>query len=359
MFIEGHCLVAQLSNALAGRGAGAAVKFVDEAKLLDHRVLKRGDRPGKTRLCRLARFAQPGRYAFGLARHGASTFAQCAEGFLLDGANLLAIGLRLGTQCGEPFRNEAFDPRELALEASKRRADIVTEPGNPGLALGPCNIEPRKSARQPCELVFGGPARAADLVGNIAGRVGDHRQIVAQPVHVAERGFTGGGNGFDLGTVIGNQCLKLGRIGRKPFGGNPAERLEIAGLGGEKLPGEAEFAVHDFQAFLQGGALAVHQRGGRGKAVRLGTRGTHGEQPHDTDQCHWQGPRRDPLGPLRRACASLHRGQLCPDEKPGPAGDGQQCHCRRRAAEMRACLRLVSFRSFVFGKPVFTEIERV
>ena len=55
-----------------------------------------------------------------------------------------------------------------------------------------------ETLRELFELLFGLTSCRPDLVGDIARRIGDDRQIVAQPVHVAKRGFAGRPDAVDL-----------------------------------------------------------------------------------------------------------------------------------------------------------------
>ena len=123
--------------------------------------------------------------------------------------------MRFGTglQSRKTFRHHRFDPGEGGLEFVQRRADLGPEPGDLHLAGAADFGEAVEAVGQAGKLPLGDAACAADLVGNIARRVGDHRQIVAQPVHVAKRRFAGGADRLDLGAIAGDEVLEFAGMG--------------------------------------------------------------------------------------------------------------------------------------------------
>ena len=88
------------------------------------------------------------------------------------------------------------------------------------------------------------PASRPDLVGNIAGGIGDNRKIVPQAAHIVECGRAHLRNRFDLIAILSHKRLEAVCIFREPFAGAPTERFQFARLSGEKFARKAQLAVH-------------------------------------------------------------------------------------------------------------------
>ncbi len=209
---------------------------------------------------------------FGGGRCLVRPFPQRRKCLTFKGDKPRLVSLNFGLQSAEALGHHSLDPGKLAFEAAKRVVDAATElcdlcfGGFAGVS------KPFEPADQPYQLIFCHPACTADLIGDIARGIGDNRQIVTQPVHVAERGFAGGADRIHLGAIAENQGLQFARMGRQSFRRDPAQRLKIARLGGEKFACQAEFAVHHLEPRFKRRAFTVHQCRTGSKAVRLGAR---------------------------------------------------------------------------------------
>jgi hypothetical protein len=98
------------------------------------------------------------------------------------------------------------------------------------------------------QLAMGIAPGIGDRVGHVLGAVGDDRQLAAQLVHVVERAGRDMGDFVDLLAVVEDQRAQAVGMGGKAVGGDAAERVEIARLGGEEIAGEGQFGVHRAQA---------------------------------------------------------------------------------------------------------------
>ena len=105
------------------------------------------------------------------------------------------------------------------------------------------------------------------------------------------------------------------------FGRHPAQRFQIARLGGYEFAGEAQLAVHGGQPQFEAGRFRTQRLRRCGKPGRFAAAVAHGQQPQHRHQEHRQRPLAEPAGPLRQVGARLHGLPVDEHEQPGPAAD--------------------------------------
>src|SRR5690606_38658428 len=101
-----------------------------------------------------------------LCSEGSATLGKLGEALR---RHFLEVG-GLGAKRGEGFVHFAAQRNDLS---SARLAEL---------------IEPVETGDELFELALGDPAGVPDLAGDIARRIGNHRQVVSQAIHVFERG---------------------------------------------------------------------------------------------------------------------------------------------------------------------------
>ena len=169
----------------------------------------------------------------------------------------------------------------------------------------------------------------ADGIGDILGRAGNHRQLAAQPLHIVERRAADCGDRFHLGAVVADQTLQPLGMFTQTFSGDPAQRIEIAGLRRDKFARKAKLAVDHRQPGFEPGRFGGKQAGGIAKARRLAAAGAQCEQPRDADQQHRRRPRADQRCTVTRGDPGGEEGTIGPAEKAGPACYRQRADNRR------------------------------
>ena len=167
----------------------------------------------------------------------------------------------------------------LGLEGGQCVVDPRAQRGDLPLARLAELVEPVEAGDELLELALGGVAGVADLAGDIARRIGDHRQFAAQPVHVFERGGADAADRLDLFAVIADQPLQRVGVLRDALARDAAERFEIARLRGDEIARETQLAVNDRKALLKTGAFQRQRSGDVGKTPGFAPRMAQGQQP--------------------------------------------------------------------------------
>ena len=189
---------------------------------------------------------------------------------------------------------------------------------------------------------MGGAPGGADVVGYVLGRAGDHRQVAAQRLHILERGGTDRLDRIDPRAVVLDQRSQLAGMFGQALAGNPAQALDIAGLGGDELARQAEFAVDGGKPRFEPGRFFAQQAGGFAKAAGFLTAVAHRDQPDNGDQQDRNRPITQPAAPLCQRCPGPHRIEVGGDKQRGPAGHSnhrQQTRgdCQPRAGRAGRC----------------------
>ncbi len=279
---------------------------------------------------------------FGMARfeffaQPVSATAQRGEGFDFM---TVEFGAKLAAALAEHCKARAGDVFEmvgLGIEGCQRVVNSRAQRGDLAFARLAKLIEPIEAADQLLELALGGIAGLADLAGDVARGVGDHRQFAAQPVHVVERGRADAADRLDLFAVVADQALQRVGVLRNPLAGDAAEQFEVARLGGDEIARQAELAVDHCQAFFKSCAFQRQRPRNVGKARCFAARMPQRQQPQRNDEQHRHGPGDDPGAPLVRRAAGKDLALVRPAEEPGPAEDRQNGEGGHDPAPLARC----------------------
>ena len=132
-------------------------------------------------------------------------------------------------------------------------------------------------------------------------------------------------------------------MGGEAFAGDAPQRIEIARLGADEFPREAELAVDHAEPGFQCRRLGGERAGGIAEAHGLAPAGAQRDQPADRDQQDRQGPAADEgdafagrypggeavaQGPAEERGPQGHRGQREGRHQPLARGGGVVLRCR-------------------------------
>ena len=181
-------------------------------------------------------------------------------------------------------------------------------------------VEPVESRDQRFELGIGIMPGMRDRIGDILGRIADHRQMRAQRGDVFQRL---GRNGADLvhrPALIADQVFQPLGGARQPVDRDAAKRFEIARLRGDEIARQRQFGVHRRQPRIELPAFRSQRAHHFGIAAGARKPGA-GDQHTNQHQRHRQRPLRDCTGDGLRIGMVQQCGALCHHDKRGPAGD--------------------------------------
>ena len=185
-------------------------------------------------------------------------------------------------------------------------------------------VEPVEAVDHLLKLGMRGAAGVGDVVGDVLGGAGDHRQLAAQPFHVFQRRRADRADPFDLRAVLLDQALEAVGVARQAIGRQAAERIEVAALRGKKLARQAELAVDRHQPLFQPARFVGEQARRLAEARGLAPAVAQRDQPDHADQQHGERPARYPGDPAIRGGGREHFGADSPDEEGGPGGDDRR-----------------------------------
>ena len=215
---------------------------------------------------------------------------------------------------------------DLLTECRESRVELGPDGADLALAGAAEFVEPLEAGHQLVELLGCGLPGAADLVGDVPCGIGDHRQVVAQPLHVFERCVAHPGDRVDPFGIVDNQLFEAVGILTDPFGRIAPQIFQVAGLRAQKFACEAQLTVDDRQPLLEPLGFSREQ----GRSVAETRRFTHRiaqrQQPHPDDKQGGNRPLDNPVDPLLRACTGQHCAMVHPCEISRPASNCQAEH---------------------------------
>ena len=233
---------------------------------------QRGQRLAFLRVEHFARFFQFGRQSAGpradcgkrinfltveLGSELCPTLGQGGKAVFGDGIKLFGLAGKFDKGLLDHFAQR----KDLPLTGLAKLVELV-EPGDQFIDLG-----------------MGGAASSADVVGDVFGRTGNYRQAAAQRFHVFERRGANGLDRIDLCAVVMDQRGELVRMKREPFGGDPAQRIDIARLRGNEFAREAQLAIDRGQPGFEQHRFIAQQPRRLAKAQRFAAAVAHANQP--------------------------------------------------------------------------------
>ena len=219
----------------------------------------------------------------------------------VEGANLVDGG-------GQPGIGGA-DMGGQILAAQARLGQRVAQGGNARLAVGTQALQPLHTVAEFAHLLAGHAPGVGNGIGHVPCRIGQHRQLPAQPLHIVECGAADRADGGDLRGIVGDEGGEFPGALRQALAGKPSQRLQLAALCCEKLPRDAQLGIDGGQPRFQQGCLALQLARRAREALRLPRAQLMGEQPDERQHRHRAAPRLYPAQPLLRRARAGNIGQ--------------------------------------------------